>query len=92
MLSGCSFFDGLCCSWAELDDPWLAMFQSLKPKAMCGVGIRLTESYPLRVIEIWPRGPAGICGLIEVGDMLTKIDGHNVTNTNMALVRSITGP
>jgi hypothetical protein len=68
------------------------MSQSSKPKVMCGVGIRLTESYPPRVIEIWPRGPAGMCGLIEVGDMLTKIDGHNVTSTNMALVRSITGP
>ena len=69
------------------------MFVSIQSQErLCGVGLRLAETYPPRATEILPRGPAGMCGLIEIGDMLTKIDGHDVTNKNMALVRSmITG-
>ena len=70
------------------------MSQILQPEeVMCGVGMRLTESNPPRVIEMLPRSPAGMCGGIKVGDILTTIDGHDVTSKNIALVRSmIAGP
>ena len=34
-------------------------------------------------------GPADLCGLIQVGDILAKIDGHDVTNKSMLLCRSM---
>lgn len=51
--------------------------------------MRLTETYPPRAIAILPRGPAGMCGLIEIGDVLVKIEGHDVTCKDITLIRSM---
>jgi len=63
------------------------------PTVLCGVGLRLTENYPPRAVEILPRRPAGICGLILIGDVFAKIDGRHVTDKSMDFCRSmIAGP
>ena len=54
-----------------------------------GVGIVLKEnrqrtSTTLLVSGLAPRGPADVCGLIQIGDVLLKVDGKDVDSTEKA--------
>ena len=46
-----------------------------------GVGITIAEVHPFYVVDIRPGGPAQMGGCICVGDMLQKVDGHELTRT-----------
>ena len=56
---------------------------------LCGVGIRLTDHVPMAIADILPHGPAGKCGILRVGDIISKIDGYAVSNTRIDQCRSM---
>ena len=45
---------------------------------------RQRTSTTLLVSGLAPRGPADVCGLIEIGDVLLKVDGKDVDSTEKA--------
>ncbi|EKX41374.1 hypothetical protein GUITHDRAFT_142068 [Guillardia theta CCMP2712] len=54
---------------------------------MCGVGMRVTNSTPHRVVSFLPHGPVGRSGQVKVGDFLVAIDGESIVNKSIKEVR-----
>ena len=60
---------------------------------LVGVGIRLTETPPHRVIELVPGGPAATAGGVQTGDQLVEVAGRDVSMMPMSAIRRlIVGP
>jgi len=69
-------------------------FDALQPiDAEVGVGMRIQDDPPHRVIALVPGGPAARCGAIRVGDQLVAISDVEVATLAAAEIRSqIVGP
>ena len=66
-----------------------------EPKApeMVGVGIRMTDEPPHRVVELVPGGPAAVCGQIAIGDRLMSVAGIDIGSMPMNNIKKlIVGP
>jgi len=60
---------------------------------LVGVGIRLTDIPPHRVVEIVADGPADNSGQIQVGDLLLSVNRDDVSSMHISSIRKlIVGP
>ena len=65
----------------------------MPPPDLVGVGIRLTDVPPHRVVELVAGGPAALAGGVRVGDLLVEVAGRDVSALPMSAIRRlIVGP
>ena len=56
---------------------------------MVGVGIRLTDEPPHRVVEVVAGGSAALAGGIQPGDLLISVGGKEVGALPMSVIRRL---
>ena len=62
-------------------------------KDIAGVGMRIQDDPPHRVISLVPSGPADRSGFIEPGDILVAVDQRDVSKLSSSKIRTlIAGP
>ena len=56
---------------------------------LCGVGMRVTNVAPHRVVSFLPNGPVGKSGAVEVGDLLVAVNGVETQAKEIKEVRRL---
>uniref|UniRef100_A0A7S0EI41 PDZ domain-containing protein n=1 Tax=Hanusia phi TaxID=3032 RepID=A0A7S0EI41_9CRYP len=56
---------------------------------VAGVGMRIQDDFPHRVISLVPGGPADRSGCIEPGDILVAVDQSDVSRLSSSRIRSL---
>ena len=60
-----------------------------KTPELCGVGMRVTNVAPHRVVSFLPNGPVGKSGAVEVGDLLVAVNGVETQAKEIKEVRRL---
>ena len=58
---------------------------------LCGVGMKIQDAAPHKVLSLVPNGPAARSNQIEVGHFLTAINSQPLASLHPATVGSLVG-